>query len=126
MFCIKLSGFEFTGPMLKCCIFGNINLTFIGNCPGSSLVSHASEEDKVEDALEGEDIDDEEDDEDEIEVETEGEADKGEDKKAAAKTEDEGAEEAEEEQEKLKPAEDVETTLLFTKNAEKGSSSFLV
>ncbi|XP_071785198.1 translocon-associated protein subunit alpha-like [Asterias amurensis] len=85
---------------------------------GSSLVSHASEDDNVEDALEGEDIDDEEDDEDEIEVETEGEADKGEDK-AAAKTEDEGAEEAEEEQEKLKPAEDVETTLLFTKNAEK-------
>ena len=85
----------------------------------ASLVSHA-EKDKAEDALEGEDIEDEDDDEDEIEVETEDEGGKADDKTAAAKTDDEAVEEAEEETEKLKAAEDVETTLLFTKNADKG------
>ncbi|XP_022080307.1 translocon-associated protein subunit alpha-like [Acanthaster planci] len=88
----------------------------------ASLVADA-EEDTVEDVLEGEEIEDEEEDEEDdedgqIETEEEGGGGAGEEKTAAAKTGEEEAEE-EDEQEQLKAAEDVETTLLFTKNADK-------
>jgi len=86
----------------------------------ASSIARAQEEDRVEDILEGEDMDEEEDeDEDEDgQVETEEEGIVEDDKTAAAATTGEEAEE-EEEEEQLKAAEDVETTILFTKNADK-------
>ncbi|XP_038069647.1 translocon-associated protein subunit alpha-like [Patiria miniata] len=88
----------------------------------ASLVASAQAEDRVEDVLEGEDIEDEDDEDDDDEdgqIETEDEGAAGGEKTAAAKSGDEEEAEEEEEVEKLKAAEDVETTLLFTKNADK-------